>query len=127
MSGFDDFFPDEEDEKLTEAFVPEDQRATRSRADEVVDAVEGIRPAKFKRECPKCGSDNIVMRGGSLGGTRTRKCRACGLEVPWATIHSPVVQPPNRQALSGPFYGPERPKPNRNSPPHRQALERKKK
>jgi predicted RNA-binding Zn-ribbon protein involved in translation (DUF1610 family) len=125
MSGFDDFFPDEEDEGLEERFVPENQRATRSRADEVVDAVEGVRPPGRNADCPKCGSDNIVLRGSSLGGTRTRKCRSCGSEVPWATVHSPVVQPSNRQVLSGPFYGPPREKPNRNQPPHRQPRKKK--
>lgn len=128
MSGFDDFFPDEEEEQppLPEAFTPDSQRATRSRADDVVDAVQGIRRLPPTKECPKCGSDNIVMRGASLGGNRTRKCRACGLEVPWATISSPVVQPPDRQVLSGPFYGQPKPKPSRNTPKYRQASEPKK-
>lgn len=125
MSGFDEFFEDEGDDKpVVPAPVPHDNRVGRSSADDIIDAVEGIKKPPKRSTCPACESTNITFRGSSLsGGTRRLKCRDCGVEIPVATVQSAAVVMGPTRASRGPFYGRPKPKPSKHNPPHRRALE----
>lgn len=122
MSGFDDYFPplddDEEENENPQALKPGQPpiltqtqeatsstagSATRSRADEILDAVTGNQHRRVVPTCGSCGSTNIVQRGGGMGGTVTRKCRDCRVEVPWATTRNRQVPLTNERVLSGPY------------------------
>ena len=129
MSGFDDFFDDDPDSKNLpprEDIPTLANQHARSKADDVLDAVEGIVPRKTIKECPNCPGSILAMRGG-LGGNKSLFCRKWRLEIPWANTGSAALAAPMPRPSSGPFYGPPKSKPDKNMPPNRIALERSKK
>ena len=123
MSGFD--FDDDDDVPMAPGLPAVERRVTRSAADDIIDAVQGVRkPAKITG-CPVCGSSNVAYRGGGLnGGTKVLKCREknCRVEIPIATTQPAAAILGPTRAQSGPFYGPPKAPPSKNEPPHRRAL-----
>lgn len=100
----DDLFPGEGES----AAKPEEVQvgASRSAADDVLEAVTGVKPRVRPTKCPmeNC-SGTLAMRGAPLGGgTVVLRCPKCRLEIPWATVQSPVVEKGPVRAAAGPFY-----------------------
>ena len=100
---------------------------SRSRADDILDAVEGVSRHIGVKMCPVCPESILVVRGSGLGGAKSLFCRSCRLEIPWASTGSPVVAPSTIHPMEGPFYGPPKGPPSKNLPAHRMAMEQKKK
>jgi hypothetical protein len=102
--------------------------ATRSRADDVIDAVANTGRRVPIRVCPQCGGQNFAIRGG-LGETRTRMCKTCRVEIPVASVLDPVVSSLPQQLVEGPFYSPDgpQPRPDPNQPMFRIADARRRK
>jgi hypothetical protein len=117
MSGIDDFFPGDDDEAPRPApDEPEQKRVTTSRADDILDAVEGVRTVGRTRDCKACGSANTTIRGNSVtGGAQVLLCRDCRCEIPWASVQASDVQLGPVRAVGGPYYSPDpQPKPDGN-------------
>ena len=141
MSGYGNYYGDEDEDELDEQRPVEPpttppppqsedaERATRSKADDILDAVAGSRQHKGTKACPACNGTEFVRRGPTVGGgTITLMCRKCRLEIPLASVQSAVVPIQKEIVSAGPFYTSDGPKdpPDRNLPPHRVALERQK-
>jgi len=122
MAGFDDFIDNSEEEALELA------SATRSRADDILDAVDGTVHEVEVLVCPTCKGTDFQRRGPGLVGTTTLRCRGCRLEIPWATTQSAAVPLQSEVVHAGPFYsGTPKPKVDNNQPPNRIVSERSKK
>lgn len=103
------------------AAAPTRQFRARSRADDVIDAIAGT-PVTHPdtARCGKCGSERLRTLRPFGAGVVERKCLACGLIVPWASVG------PGKQASSvpprgvpGPFLGDVAPIPDPFSPTYR--------
>jgi len=123
MPGFDDFIDNSEETEAHDL-----ASATRSRADDILDAVDGVVHEEEVLVCPKCKGKDFQRRGPSLGGTTTLRCRGCRFEIPWATTQNAAVPLQSEIIHAGPFYsGAPKPKPDMNQPPNRITSERSKK
>jgi len=113
---FDDLF-EEEGEAVPPPSSISQSKVTRSRADDIIDAVEGVKRRKKVTSCPVCSSDRLRIVKPLMGGTKTQKCRDCGLIVPLSSV-GPAIELPQKssQAIKGPYYGPPKPQPDKNSP-----------
>ena len=135
----DDYLEEEEEEREKKPVIPpadildpkteSANKVTRSRADDVIDAVEGIERKVRKTACPKCRSDNIDKRVPLGGGVATNVCRKCRTRWPAHMAGAVTTKPPKpRQSTRGPFYSSNpKPKPDKNQPPNRIASELTKK
>ena len=116
----------EEEEEIPElgdvaSASPVRQFRARSRADDVIDAIAGTPVAPpDTAQCGKCGSIRLRMIRPFGVGVVERKCLACGLTVPWASVglgKQASALPPG--GVPGPFTGDVAPVPDPFAPTYR--------
>jgi hypothetical protein len=131
MSRVDDFFDEDPEPKPSEGApdiqpgLSPERKITKSRVDDVIEAVEGIQRRIQPKKCAECGG-RLARRGPTLGGAQRLRCVDCRLEIPWASTQSAAVTFGPIRAQGGPYYtGEPRSAPRTDLPPFRMALERK--
>jgi hypothetical protein len=100
---------------------PVRQFRARSRADDVIDAIAGAPVVHPDTACcGKCGSPRLRMIRPFGAGVVERKCLACGLTVPWASVGlgRPASSLP-AGGVPGPFAGEVAPAPDPFAPTYR--------
>jgi hypothetical protein len=112
---------DDEFEEDPYASQPKPAVSSRSRADDVLDAVGGVRRKGLAHDCPTCHIP-MTVRGG-MGSSQYLFCRKCRLEIPWAGA-PPIENVVELPQAEGPFSGPGLEAPNEAAPPHRMAMEK---
>lgn len=94
--------------------------ARKSRVDEFIDVITGVKPRTTTVTCLGCGGHAFNYLSPVEGGTRVRRCRSCRREEPvGAVTTSAVINLPTGQMSLGPFYGPQQRMPERHSPTFR--------
>lgn len=138
LSGEEPEEPAEEDslpESPIEAPVAPSSRAklkARSKADELLDKIEGIEHAAATWNCKHCGCDRFRTITPLGAGVTLRQCRGCGKRFPRASVgnrtpdrsqHAHLVGD-SGQLPTGPFQGAPLSAPNPLRPMHRIKTER---
>ena len=121
----EDVRPVQEFHKDLQTQGPAPKGAARSAADDVIDAVGDVRPARVQAGCPQCGCTSFDVRK-PLSGSATYKCHECNNKwtgaprSPSTLILSKIG---TAQALthSGPYYRDSRSLPDidKNTPTSR--------
>jgi hypothetical protein len=99
---------------------------TRSKADDILDAVGGVSTErKDKTKCPLCGGRTKVRAPGVGRGVKQRKCRDCGhlYAVGMVSRHGAIRQLPPAVPAVGPFLGEGGPPIDGNQPIQRRIAE----
>lgn len=112
-------------------------KRVKSRADDLLDGVQGIRPDKDVWVCRACGNNTYRTRTPLDAGISYRECRKCRRRVARASVRSRapdalnpgapanLISPvQNGQAVRGPFAGEIPPRQDPLRPQHRSKTER---
>ena len=126
----DDFLPTEEEIRRQRESV--EGFHGRSAADDILDAVDGLRPVRQISDCPLCGGETRLRQPGVGAGVAVRRCRdpECRNEFPVGMRSAPGARRayvsdeyPAARRRSGPYAGQSASPSDQNSPTNRQVSE----
>jgi hypothetical protein len=123
MDDFEPYFPEEPEEEPEDAsqtpipVVPSETRRLRSRADDVVDAMEGRPLGRRKKLVCVCGAESFRTIRPVGGGVVSKQCKKCRKVIPWGS--TPSSFPPAARRTEGPFLGESFDPPDRTAPTYR--------